>query len=160
MRSDYEVAPERPVPDVLGLERHDLLAVPHADVIEADVRLDPDGSLDRSFAARGAVEAARLANGWTDTRPHLAHIQVVHPDDVPRFGALRVTANAQPLWAAYEPQMAELTIPFIGEALAIGGVVMQDGDLRVAQDLLHELHREESLAVVQEADAEELFVAL
>ncbi|MFD7441259.1 amidohydrolase [Streptomyces sp. NPDC059909] len=64
--------------------------------------------------ALDAVEAARAANGRTDTRPHLAHLQVVHPDDVPRFRGLGATANMQPLWAAHEPQMDELTIPFLG----------------------------------------------
>jgi predicted amidohydrolase YtcJ len=49
-----------------------------------------------------------------DNRHHIAHLQVVHPDDVPRFAALGVTANMQGLWAAHEPQMDELTIPFIG----------------------------------------------
>jgi predicted amidohydrolase YtcJ len=38
----------------------------------------------------------------------------MHPDDIPRFAALGVTANMQALWAAHEPQMDELTIPFIG----------------------------------------------
>ncbi|MDQ1051698.1 hypothetical protein QFZ76_009934 [Streptomyces sp. V4I2] len=38
--------------------------------------------------ALDAVEAARTANGWRDTRHHLAHLQVVHPHDVPRFRAL------------------------------------------------------------------------
>jgi predicted amidohydrolase YtcJ len=64
--------------------------------------------------ALDAVEAARDANGMSDTRPHLAHIQVVHPDDVPRFGRLEAVANAQPLWACHEAQMDELTIPFLG----------------------------------------------
>jgi hypothetical protein len=64
--------------------------------------------------ALDGFEAARAANGDTGNRHHIAHIQVVHPEDVPRFGALRVTANAQPLWAALEPQMSDLTIPFIG----------------------------------------------
>ncbi|MFT4082146.1 MAG: amidohydrolase [Nocardioides sp.] len=64
--------------------------------------------------ALDAIEAARTANGWRDTRPHLAHLQVVHPDDVDRFRALGATANLQPLWAAHEPQMDELTIPFLG----------------------------------------------
>jgi predicted amidohydrolase YtcJ len=64
--------------------------------------------------ALDAVEAARAANGPRDTRPHLAHLQVVHPDDVPRFARLGATANIQPLWAAHEPQMDELTIPFLG----------------------------------------------
>ena len=39
----------------------------------------------------------------------------MHPDDVPRFAALGATANMQPLWATHEPQMDELTIPFLGE---------------------------------------------
>jgi predicted amidohydrolase YtcJ len=61
-----------------------------------------------------AVEAARRANGPNDHRHHLAHIQIVHPDDVPRFGRLGAVANAQALWAAHEGQMDRLTIPFIG----------------------------------------------
>ncbi len=61
-----------------------------------------------------AVAAARAANGPSDTRPHIAHIQVIHPDDVPRFAALDVAGNAQPLWATHEPQMDVLTIPFLG----------------------------------------------
>jgi predicted amidohydrolase YtcJ len=64
--------------------------------------------------ALNAIEAARTANGFNDNRHHIAHLQVVHPDDVPRFAALDVTANMQSLWAAHEPQMDELTIPFIG----------------------------------------------
>ena len=61
-----------------------------------------------------AVAAARAANGPSDHRHHIAHIQVIHPDDVPRFAALDVTANAQALWAVHEGQMDELTIPFLG----------------------------------------------
>ncbi|GAA4532245.1 amidohydrolase [Amycolatopsis samaneae] len=61
-----------------------------------------------------AVEAARKANGDRGNRHHLAHLQVVHPDDVPRFAALGAVANIQPLWAAHEPQLDELTIPFLG----------------------------------------------
>lgn len=64
--------------------------------------------------ALDAIAAARGANGWRDTRPNLAHLQVVHPDDICRFAALGTTANMQPLWAAREPQMDELTIPFLG----------------------------------------------
>ncbi|MCX3059016.1 amidohydrolase [Streptomyces beihaiensis] len=64
--------------------------------------------------ALDAVEAARRANGRSDTRPHLAHLQVVHPDDIGRFRELGASANLQPLWAAHEPQMDELTIPFLG----------------------------------------------
>jgi predicted amidohydrolase YtcJ len=65
--------------------------------------------------ALDAIEAALSANGPTDNRHHLAHIQVVHPDDIPRFRALGAVANAQALWAAHEPQLDELTTPFLGD---------------------------------------------
>jgi hypothetical protein len=61
-----------------------------------------------------AIEAARAANGMTDSRHHVAHIQVIDDLDIPRFQRLAVVANAQPLWAVLEPQMENLTIPFLG----------------------------------------------
>jgi predicted amidohydrolase YtcJ len=68
--------------------------------------------------ALDAIEAARGANGPSDNRHHLAHIQIVHPDDVPRFAALDAMANAQPLWACHEIPQDELTIPFLGPVRA------------------------------------------
>ncbi|MFJ2585392.1 amidohydrolase [Streptomyces sp. NPDC087538] len=68
--------------------------------------------------ALDALEAAVDANGHRGNRHHLAHLQVVHPDDLPRFARLGAIANIQPLWAAHEPQMDELTIPFLGPARA------------------------------------------
>ena len=70
------------------------------------------------FHALDAIEAARAANGDSGLRHHLAHLQVVHPDDIPRFAALGATANVQALWAVHEPQMDVLTIPFLGERRA------------------------------------------
>ncbi|MEW2490179.1 amidohydrolase [Streptomyces sp. NPDC048411] len=64
--------------------------------------------------ALDAIEAAVEANGRRGNRHHLAHLQVVHPDDIRRFAQLGAIANIQPLWAAHEPQMDELTIPFLG----------------------------------------------
>jgi predicted amidohydrolase YtcJ len=64
--------------------------------------------------ALDAVAAARAANG-PGGRHHLAHLQVVHPDDIRRFRELGATANIQPLWAAHEAAMDELTIPFLGD---------------------------------------------
>jgi hypothetical protein len=66
-------------------------------------------------SALDAIEAARLANGASDLRHHLAHIQVIHPDDLPRFAALNATATMQPIWACHEPTMDERTIPFLGD---------------------------------------------
>ncbi|MFG3547668.1 amidohydrolase [Streptomyces sp. NPDC047725] len=68
--------------------------------------------------ALDAVEAAWSANGPRGNRHHLAHLQVVHPADVPRFARLGATANLQPLWAAHEPQLDDLTTPFLGDGLA------------------------------------------
>ncbi|MFI1018690.1 amidohydrolase [Streptomyces sp. NPDC020965] len=65
-----------------------------------------------------------------DNRHHLAHIQLVHPDDVPRFRRLRAAANMQPLWAVHDEQMAELTIPFLGTERAARQYVF--GALRAA----------------------------
>lgn len=64
--------------------------------------------------ALDAVEEARSRNGGSDNRHHIAHIQVVHPDDIPRFAALGAVANAQPLWACNDPYQIELTRPFLG----------------------------------------------
>ncbi|MDT0268846.1 amidohydrolase [Streptomyces sp. DSM 44915] len=64
--------------------------------------------------ALNAVAHARRVNGDSGLRHHLAHVQVVHPADLPRFRALGVGVNAQPLWARHEPQMTDLTIPHLG----------------------------------------------
>jgi predicted amidohydrolase YtcJ len=45
-----------------------------------------------------ALAAARSANGPSDNRHHMAHLQLVAPADLPRFRALGVIANVQPFW--------------------------------------------------------------
>lgn len=89
---------------------------------EAVVRLDAEGFQvhvhaigDRAVReALDAIEQARAANGPNDLRHHIAHIQVIHPTDRPRFAELGVTANMQPLWAAYDDAMVDLTLPYLG----------------------------------------------
>lgn len=109
-------------PDGGPAERRGIEFIDPETLIAGVPRLDAAG-LQPHFHAIGdravrngldAVAATRAANGPSDSRPHIAHIQVIHPDDVPRFAALGVTANAQPLWACHEDQMDELTIPFLG----------------------------------------------
>jgi predicted amidohydrolase YtcJ len=65
-----------------------------------------------------AVEAARRANGRRDSRHHISHIQLFHPDDIPRFRQLDVVANFQPLWAYADAYITELTLPYLGEERA------------------------------------------
>ncbi len=64
-------------------------------------------------SALDAVEAALSANGRNDNRHHMAHLQFVHPDDLPRFAQLDAVANAQPLWACADEYQLELTKPFV-----------------------------------------------
>lgn len=55
--------------------------------------------------ALDALEFARSVNPPHDNRHHIAHVCLVHPDDIGRFAALDVTANIQPLWAVDGEEM-------------------------------------------------------
>jgi predicted amidohydrolase YtcJ len=90
-----------------------LQAVPALDAAGFQVHVHAIG--DRAVRdSLDAFETARERNGAGDRRHHIAHLQVVDPSDVPRFGELGVTANLQPFWAAHDAQMDALTIPFLG----------------------------------------------
>jgi predicted amidohydrolase YtcJ len=65
-------------------------------------------------AALDAFEHAARVNGRPPRRPTIAHTQLVHPDDLPRFVKLGVVANFEPLWAQLDPCMTDLTIPRLG----------------------------------------------
>ena len=89
--------------------------------------------------ALDAIEAARRSNGPRDARHHIAHIQLIHPDDLPRFAELDAVANAQPLWAVHEAQMDELTIPILGPERAawqypFGSLLRAGGRLAFGSD--------------------------
>ena len=91
----------------------DYVAALDADGFQVHVHAIGDRAVRQSL---DAFEHARTTNGpgRPPGRHHLAHLQLVHPDDVPRFAPLQVTATMQALWACHEPQMDELTIPFLG----------------------------------------------
>ncbi len=82
-------------------------------------RLDAEGFQVHVHAIgdRGVRETldAFVGTGGRDNRHHVAHLQLVHPDDVRRFAELGVAANIQALWACLDDQMTELTLPFLGE---------------------------------------------
>lgn len=61
-----------------------------------------------------ALAAARAAHGNRDARPLLAHIQLFHPRDIPRFRELGAVALFQPLWAWFDPYIRDLTEPYLG----------------------------------------------
>jgi predicted amidohydrolase YtcJ len=64
--------------------------------------------------ALDAIEAMQRVNPRWDRRPVIAHAQLIHPDDLPRFAKLGVIANIQPLWTYLDPMNAQLIEPRIG----------------------------------------------
>lgn len=85
--------------DAMGLAIH-----VHA-VGDAGIRMALDG-----------FEAMRTANGMSDIRHHVVHLQLIDEADRPRFGELGIAATFQPLWAYPDPAALELDVPLIGEA--------------------------------------------
>lgn len=65
-------------------------------------------------ASLDAFEAARKANGATDNRHQIAHLQLVDPADFPRFAELGVIANFQLEWAKRDASNVEPIEPYLG----------------------------------------------
>ena len=66
-------------------------------------------------AGLDAIEAAKKANGPQDNRHHISHLQMIHVDDIERFGKLNTSANFQALWAEPDDWIMELNLPVLGE---------------------------------------------
>jgi hypothetical protein len=69
------------------IDRRGLQIAVHA-IGDAAVRTTIDG-----------YEAARHANGARDSRHRIEHIELIDPADIPRLGALGITASVQPVHA-------------------------------------------------------------
>jgi hypothetical protein len=65
-------------------------------------------------AGLDAFEAARRANGPSDNRHHISHLQLINVADIPRFGELGVSANFQAVWAYPDDWIMELNLPVLG----------------------------------------------
>ena len=106
----------------VGTDNHGISMLTAEELERAVVALDAEGFQVHVHTigdlavrdALDAVEAAARQNGRRDARHHFAHLQLVHPDDVPRFAELGVVANVSPLWACRSGYVDELTVPFIG----------------------------------------------
>lgn len=86
-----------------------------------------------------AVAAARAANGRNDLRHQIAHLDVVDPQDVPRFAELGVTANLQPLWARRDLEIEETKLPLLGPAreeshFPFGSLVAANAEIAMGSD--------------------------
>ena len=84
--------------DAMGLQVH-----VHA-IGDAAIRMALDG-----------FEAMRNANGMSDNRHHIVHLQLIDEADRPRFAELNIGATFQSLWAYPDPAALELDIPMLGE---------------------------------------------
>jgi hypothetical protein len=88
-------------------------AVERFDAMGLQVHMHAIG--DRAVrAGLDAVEYARRRNGARDGRHHIAHLQLVAPEDLPRFAELGVAANFQALWAYPDTWILELNLPVVG----------------------------------------------
>ena len=69
-------------------------------------------------AVRAALDAfadSRRRHGQLDSRDQIAHLQLVNPNDFPRFKELGVIANFQLLWAERDQiYIVTSTLPYLG----------------------------------------------
>lgn len=68
-------------------------------------------------AVRSALNAhafAQSSNGWRDRRHHIAHLELIHPEDLTRFRDMNIIANYQPFWAYRDAYVKEQTEPKLG----------------------------------------------
>ena len=80
--------------------------------IQVHVHAIGDAAIRRAL---DGFEAMRAANGMSDNRHQIVHLQLIHENDRPRFGELNIGAVFQSLWAYPDPAAMELDIPMLGE---------------------------------------------
>ena len=103
-------------------ENHGMRLVPFEQLESAAKELDAAG-FQMHFhalgdqAVRDALDAISSLPRPSLQRHHLAHLQIVQPDDANRFSMLGAIANLQPLWAQSDAYMDDLTIPFLDPQL-------------------------------------------
>lgn len=103
---------------------HGLLIWSTEELIEAATTFDQAGLQLHIHAigdaavrqALDAIEAVIRAKPLWDRRPVITHAQLINESDLPRFAALGVIANFQPLWTYLDPMNKELILPRLGEA--------------------------------------------
>lgn len=64
--------------------------------------------------ALDAFEHAQKVNGKRDSRHLIAHLELIDPQDIPRFQRLGVIADFQSLWAYADEYITKLTEPKLG----------------------------------------------
>ena len=93
------------------------LAVSAVDALGFDAHIHAIGDAAVRHALN-AIESAISRNGARDRHPVIAHAQLIDPSDLPRFAALKTTANFEPLWACMDDDQERLSRPRLGAARA------------------------------------------
>ncbi len=68
--------------------------------------------------ALDALEYAQLQNGMRDSRHLITHLQLVDPEDIPRFQKLGVICVPNPFWFKVDDYYDTLSLPFLGKERA------------------------------------------
>jgi len=79
---------------------------------QVHIHADGDGALRESL---DAFEFAQDKNGKRDSRHQVAHLELVHPDDIARLRTLGVIANVQPMWSTSRAYIGDLINVKLGE---------------------------------------------
>ncbi|MCB1693785.1 MAG: amidohydrolase [Pseudomonadales bacterium] len=102
-RGDLKMTPKDLAARVTELDRRGIQVHMHA-IGDRAVRAGLD-----------AIEAATRANGPSDNRHQIAHLQLVDAADRPRFAELGVTADFEALWAYPDQYITDVNLPQVGE---------------------------------------------
>jgi predicted amidohydrolase YtcJ len=109
-------------------------AVARFDAAGMQVELHAIG--DRAIRmALDAYEETARRNGPRDRRHRVEHLEVPHPDDLPRFAALGVIASTQAIFATPDATTMQNYVPMLGPeraARAIGFKALDDAGARQA----------------------------
>lgn len=65
-----------------------------------------------------ALEHAQTRNGRRDSRHLVTHLQLVEPEDIPRFKQLGVIGVPQPFWFKKDDYYRKLALPYLGKSRA------------------------------------------
>ncbi|MDA0796102.1 MAG: amidohydrolase [Proteobacteria bacterium] len=108
------------------------------DAMGLQIHVHSIGDAGTRIALNG-FEAAIEANGPSDNRHHMTHLQLISDADIPRFAEYNIGASFQPLWSYYDPAAIDLDIPAIGEKRTfdmypIGSIHRAGGRINGASD--------------------------
>jgi hypothetical protein len=89
-----------------------IVAATDREGFQVHIHADGDGALRESL---DAFAFARAQNGSHDLRHQVAHLELVHPDDIPRLRQLGIIANVQPMWSTSRYYVGDLINVKLGE---------------------------------------------